>query len=90
MFYGGNPVTAPRVTNEGYGRNDLFHDLTEAQAQYAFTAGGVPYGPSSLVLEQAVRACPQLFHEITRHSNELGFHVYQVDLASLRSGLCRG
>jgi len=90
MFYGGTPVTAPRVTNEGYGRNDLFHDLAEAQAQYAFTAGAVPYGSSSLVLEQAASACPQLFHEITRHSNELGFHVYRVDLASLRSGLCRG
>lgn len=90
MFYGANRIAAPRGTEETYTRDDLFRELIDAGAQYAFTAGAVPYGPSSPVLEKVARECPQQFHEITRHGNSLGFHVYRVDLPSLRSGPCHG
>lgn len=89
MFYGANPVTAPRAVNEASSRDGLLRELVDSDARYAFSAGVVPYGPSSLVLEKAVHDCPDVFREITRHGNSFNFHVYQVDALALRGGLCR-
>lgn len=88
MFYGSNPITAPRAPQHRFTREDLIDQLATSRARYAFSAGIVPYGPASDVLQEATRDCTGLFHEVTAHSNEFGFHVYQVDLAALRGATC--